>query len=184
MSPTIALHRSSAQVPPSQLRSARSIPLLQSENTIDLPSSKLNGEGSREKSNAGLLHPDSMATSPDRPLRLRRADSTPLLTSSTRSYSNLRSNQSANPSSVSLFDATIRKPRHPTEGDVLGRILGWRAETVKTETGSDGKKSGRMESTARIPLSEVFAVGSAANERETMANQVSDTSDLPEDCTS
>jgi len=70
------------------------------------------------------------------------------------------------------------------EGDVLGRILGWRAETVKTETGSDGNKLRKMESTARIPLSEVFTVGSAASSTETVANQGSDTSDLPEDCTS
>ncbi|GAA5960922.1 hypothetical protein JCM3765_007540 [Sporobolomyces pararoseus] len=194
--PSIAVHRSSAQIPPPvpQLHSTHSIPSTQT----DEPSSR-NGTEQKvkedqqdsfpmqenEKSNPSLLHP-----SPSR-IQLRKAGSTPALGNGSSSISHparaIQSSQLSSSGSASQLDATLRKSRHSSQGDVLGKILGWREDV---EAGSSDGKEGnertmrKGSTSARTPLPDLFRKGSDSPTRKRKQNQGSrelDTSDLPED---
>ncbi|GAA5931143.1 hypothetical protein JCM1841_002115 [Sporobolomyces salmonicolor] len=202
--PTIALHRSSPNRSPHALRQSRSIPLLRSEpTTAGGPSTSLAAETATSGSGSSFLHPHANPTPSER--TLRRAGSTPSLRSPTALCGATvlapRTSQSTVPSASSSRSPppTTKRRNGSTEGDVLGRILGWRdgvdgasAATTGTGTGRGARRPG----TARVPLPEMFrdagsdgkGKGREVRKRSgtkgsqaSLESRDSDRSDLPED---
>ncbi|GAA6007575.1 hypothetical protein JCM11491_004212 [Sporobolomyces phaffii] len=119
-----------------------------------------------------LLHPHPHPHPHPHRRDLRKAGSTPAL-------SNGRDRPSPPLSSfASSADlSTLRPPpRHPSEGDVLGRILGWRDQVVGERT--IRKASG----SARVALPDLFRKESSSDSPPAKGRSENlDTSDLPED---
>ncbi|GAA5988692.1 hypothetical protein JCM5350_003852 [Sporobolomyces pararoseus] len=188
--PSIAVHRSLAQISPPLPQLLPTHSILSPER--NKPEQKATEEQKRsfptkesENSNSSLLHP-----SPSRN-QLRKAGSTPALSNGTDSHSYparaTQSSQLSSSGSASQLDATLRKSRHSSQGDVLGRILGWREDVgvVADEEKEGNERTMRKGSSlTRTPLPDLFRKGSDSPTRKRKQKQSSkelDTSDLPED---
>lgn len=172
--PSIAVQRDSVQSPP-----------------IDATSRlepRMNASEQDTAQDLALLRPEMKGTSPRR--QLRKAGSTPLLRmnhdSDGHPARSTQSSQLSSSASASRIDATPRSPRHPpSEGDVLGRILGWRAEVETGGRETPDRTMRKMNGAARVPLPELFTKGSSSPTKKKQQGKDSrelDTSDLPEDC--
>ncbi|GAA5861991.1 hypothetical protein JCM8547_001550 [Rhodosporidiobolus lusitaniae] len=193
--PTIALHRSS-------VRHAWSNPLLRSDGVAGSPSQNEGGSG------GGLLSPDratflpsstsssfSSATPSAPPALshhpsasvLRKPTSSPSLRPSSTLFSSPPSSSPRPPppglaSAPNLEPRGRSRPSSSTEGDVLGRILGWR-EGMGRE-GREGSGRGRRDrGTGSARVQEVFADGRGKERggKGSKGSEGSDKSDLPED---
>ncbi|BGP43229.1 Guanine nucleotide exchange factor lte1 [Rhodotorula kratochvilovae] len=160
--PTIALHRSSL------LRASRSIPLLRSPT----PSSD----------GAPLLSPSSAAP---RSPGLRKAPSSPSLGGGMGALSPPPPSERAASRARSAASSTSGGSG---EGDVLGRILGWRADLPPLTGSAQGTARRRGKDgagAARVGLPEMFRRKGRGSDRAGKGSAVSeagtDRSDLPED---
>ncbi|GAA5820200.1 hypothetical protein JCM10212_004917 [Sporobolomyces blumeae] len=201
-SPTIALHRSSPNRSPRSLHQSRSIPVLRSESPAQVVESRQPVLPSTPDKPTRFLHPHTVPASPDR--SLRRIGSTPALAhSGSASLRTVRSGQLSAPvlsKSASLSHATSQSSHASTEGDVLGRILGWREEANVARGGESGsgRAKRRANASARVPLPEMFrsTIGRKASDASSTSkpkgktakgthassnSHGSDVSDLPDD---
>ncbi|GAA5827869.1 hypothetical protein JCM11251_007711 [Rhodosporidiobolus azoricus] len=172
--PAIELHRSSLTV-----RHSQSIPALRAP-----PSTSAAAAAAARKGSDGLLSPmsaafpalSSPASSPDTS-PLKRAGSSPSLCSSAFFPSPSHGSASV-PNFAAAVPAVTSRRRSPAaskEGDVLGRILGWRAEVGR---GTVGGIRDRREGSAGVPKVELSTgKGSEAGS----AGPGNDRSDWPQD---
>ncbi|GAA5911341.1 mitotic regulator LTE1 [Sporobolomyces salmoneus] len=158
-----------------------SVPSLEHPGKIDETS-----QSSSFADDPSLLH-----LSPGRPA-VRKAGSTPILRNNLDSESGYparaiqSSSQLSSSASTSHLNATLRKSRHSSQGDVLGRILGWREEVTdrESEENAGGRTIRKTSQSARVPLPELFGRGSDSPTRKKKSKKESrelDTSDLPQD---